>query len=68
MTTPKLYKGDTILINDNAYMVIVGLKKHAIVPDDLVYNVHLKSIKYDPNKFPSDIYEKNINLPPFELV
>lgn len=68
MTTPKLYKGDTILIDGNAYMVIVGLKKHAIVSDDHVYNVHLKSVRYDPNKFPPDIYEKNVNLPPFELI
>ena len=70
----KLYAGELITIDDNLYMVNHGLSPQQREEcnrrenNKMVYNVHLRSVKYNPNKFPPDIYCKNTEVPVFSRI
>lgn len=60
-------------MDGNAYMVITGLSmsQYPLLKNSkkrLVYNVHLKSVRYLDEKAKNDIYCKNISMPCFEKV
>lgn len=70
----KLFMGDLITIDSIAYMVVSGLayNKRAELKqgkyNKLVYNVHLKTVKYIDEKANRDIFCKNTELKNFEKV
>jgi len=74
MKYPKLFTNDAITINGYAYLVCTGInpEKRALVKSPeynrMVYNIHLRSVKYDPNSHQPDYYCKNTELPPYEIV
>lgn len=63
--TPRLIKGDILIIGDEPYLVKVGCPKDKLNDPYADYNVHLQSINYNPNKFVSDYYCKVSKLPAF---
>lgn len=73
MKYPKLFQGELITIDGNAYMVITGLSmsQYPLLKNSkkrLVYNVQLRSVKYNPDRIPEYIYCKNTEVPPYTKV
>ncbi|HXU28819.1 MAG TPA: hypothetical protein VN698_16435 [Bacteroidia bacterium] len=71
MKYPKLYVGDIITIDEVAYMVFTGINpelKYTKLAPRLKYNVALRSVVYNPERFPEYIYCKNTEMKPFKKV
>lgn len=66
MKHPKVYIGQIVLINEDAYACITGLHHGQPTHNRIVYNVALRSVKYDPDRIPEWIRCKNTELPPFK--
>lgn len=77
MKYSKLFTGEIITIDEVAYMVTLGIDKNVYDAmnrsqkakiNRCIYNVELRSVQYNPEKFKEYYRCKNIELPPFERV